>query len=106
MSILTTAFGKPFAKAGFGNYMAAAIHDAGLPCGPDVLQSERCVTHGLRKAAARRLAEAGCSAREIMSVTGHTSLKEAQRYTEDADQERLADEAIGRLTSERRFPNL
>ncbi|WP_442859439.1 tyrosine-type recombinase/integrase [Bosea sp. Tri-49] len=53
--------------------MADAIDAAGLP--------ERCVTHGIRKAAARRLAEAGCTAHEIASITGHKSLNEVQRYT-------------------------
>jgi len=59
---------------------------------------DECVTHGLRKAAARRLAEAGCSALEIMAITGHTSLKEVERYTKDAEQVRLGDAAIERLT--------
>lgn len=59
-TILKTAYGKPFTAAGFGTGMADKIAAAGLP--------QRCVTHGLRKAAARRLAEAGCSAREIMAV--------------------------------------
>jgi enterobacteria phage integrase len=61
-AILRTAFGDPFASNGFGNFMADKIAAAGLP--------ERCVTHGLRRAAARRLAEAGCSANEIMAITG------------------------------------
>jgi integrase len=87
--MLTTSFRKPFTSKGFSNYMAARIALAGLP--------ERCVTHGLRKAAARRLAEAGCSANEIAAVTGHTTLEEVARYTKAADQKRLAQSAIGRL---------
>jgi integrase len=55
------------------------------------------VTHGLRKAAARRLAEAGCSANEIAAITGHTTLKEIERYTKAADQRKLATAAMGRL---------
>ncbi|MGJ0508626.1 MAG: tyrosine-type recombinase/integrase [Methylocystis sp.] len=35
--------------------------------------------HGLRKAAGRRLAEAGCSAKEIMAILGHKTMSEAQR---------------------------
>jgi hypothetical protein len=62
--MLTTAFNKPFSDAGYGNMMADAIAAAGLP--------DRCVLHGLRKAAARRLAEAGCTEKEIAAVTGHT----------------------------------
>jgi integrase len=69
--------------------VAKRIALAGLP--------ERCVAHGLRKAAARRLAEAGCSANEIAAVTGHASLEEVTRYTKAADQKRLARSAIRRL---------
>jgi integrase len=53
--------------------------------------------HGLRKAACRRLAEAGCSANEIMAISGHASLREVERYTKAADQERLARAAMKRL---------
>ncbi|WP_169516598.1 tyrosine-type recombinase/integrase [Kaistia adipata] len=84
--ILTTSFGKPFAVAGYGNYMADSIEGAGLP--------DRCVLHGLRKAAARRMAEAGCSANQIMSITGHSSMDEVERYTRMAAQKRLSSAAV------------
>jgi integrase len=61
---------------------------AGLP---------HCSAHGLRKAAARRLAEAGCTAHEIGAVTGHASLAELVRYTKAADQRRLAEAAWPKL---------
>ena len=41
-----------------------------------------------RKAAARRLAEAGCTVHEIAAITGHTTLKEVERYTKAVDRER------------------
>jgi hypothetical protein len=50
--------------------------------------------HGLRKAAARRLAEAGCTMHEIAAITGHASLSEVQRYRRAADQARLARAAM------------
>src|SRR5262249_26044068 len=53
-----------------------------------------CSAHGLRKAAARRLAEAGCTAHEIGAITGHASLTELVRYTRAADQRRLAEAAM------------
>ena len=53
-----------------------------------------CSAHGLRKAAARRLAEAGCTEHEIAAITGHASLREVARYTRAADQRRLADAAM------------
>jgi integrase len=95
--ILTTAFNRPFSYAGYGNMMAEAIAAAGL--------SERCVLHGLRKAAARRLAEAGCTEKEISAVTGHTTLKEVARYTRAADQKRLAAEAVAKLAEQTKDDN-
>lgn len=66
--------------------ISVAIREAELP--------ERCKAHGLRKAAARRLAEAGCSASEIAAITGHKTLAEVECYTRAANQERLARRAI------------
>jgi integrase len=85
-TILVTAYGQPFSVKGFGNMISTAIREAQLP--------ERCKAHGLRKAAARRLAEAGCSTSEIAAITGHKTLAEVERYTRAADQERLARRAI------------
>lgn len=87
--LLTTAYGEMFTVDGFSQWMRDAISDAGLPIS--------CQPHGLRKAAGRRLAEAGCSAHEIMAILGHRSLAEAERYTKEADQKRLAAAAINRL---------
>ena len=53
--------------------------------------------HGLRKTAAARLAEAGCSTHEIAAITGHKTLQMIQHYTRDADQKRRATAAIFRL---------
>jgi len=52
--------------------------------------------HGLRKAACRRLAEAGCTAPEIAAISGHKSLNEVQRYIEKADRARLARNAVAK----------
>lgn len=88
MPILQTQFGKAFSANGFGNRMRKWCSAAGLP---------DCSSHGLRKAAARRMAEAGCSNKEIMSITGHRTDKEVTRYTKAADQKRLADRAMKAL---------
>ena len=98
-TLLRTSFRKKFSDKGFSNFMAARIGEAGLP--------ERCVTHGLRKAAARRLAEAGCSAKEIASITGHRTLSEIERYTRAAEQRKLAVAAMARLPARPlpEFPN-
>jgi integrase len=88
LTYLTTQFGKPFTAAGFGNWFREQCDAAGL---------SHCSAHGLRKAAARRLAEAGCTAHEIASITGHASLREIVRYTKAADQKRLAVSAMGKV---------
>lgn len=62
-ALLKTSLSQPLTQKWLANFMADAIGKAGLP--------DRCVTHGLRKAAARRLAVAGCSVHEIMAITGH-----------------------------------
>jgi hypothetical protein len=56
-----------------------------------------CSSHGLRKASATRLAEAGCSPHQIMAITGHKSLKEVEVYTKAAGQKGLAMSAMARL---------
>jgi integrase len=89
ISILTTMFGRPFTVDGFSQWMRDAITEAGLPLG--------CRPHGLRKATGRRLAEDGATAKMIMSVLGHTTLAEAERYTEEADQAGLAEDAVVKL---------
>ena len=86
---LTKADGGKFDSAGLGHWFAEAIEQAGLP--------EACVMHGLRKKAAQMLAEVGCSTLEIMSITGHRSLPEVERYTKAASQRKLATAAILRL---------
>jgi integrase len=89
LTFLTTAFGHPFSAAGFTNWFRDICNEAGIPRGLSA--------HGLRKAACRRLAEAGCSANEIAAISGHVSLREVERYTKAADQARMARSAITRL---------
>lgn len=84
--ILKTEYGNGFTVAGYGHWISAAIGQAGLP--------DRCVPHGLRKAAARRLAESGCSSKQIASITGHKTLSEVERYTVAADQKKMAKAAM------------
>jgi integrase len=81
LTFLTTAAGSPYTANGFGNLFRKWCTEAGLP---------QCSAHGLRKAQARRLAEAGCSAPQIAAITGHKTLSEVQRYIEAADQKTLA----------------
>jgi integrase len=91
LTFLVTRDGSPFSPAGFGNLFREWCNQAGLP--------RKCSAHGLRKAACRRLAEAGCSAPEIMSISGHASLREVQRYCAAADQARMARTAMATVAT-------
>jgi integrase len=86
LTFLVTATGKPYGGNAFSEQFRNWCDAAGLP--------QRCKPHGLRKAACRRLAERGCSANEIMAISGHTTMKEIVRYTVAADQARLARNAM------------
>jgi integrase len=88
MTFLVTKLGKPFTPVAFGNWFREQCDMANL---------HHCSAHGLRKAAARRLAEAGCTEHEIAAITGHASLREISRYTKAVDQKRLAAAAMGKV---------
>jgi integrase len=81
--------GRPITRRSLTVLISTAVKGAGL--------SSECVAHGLRKAALRRLAEHGATAKQIQAVSGHKSLAEIERYTQRADQQRLAKAAIGAL---------
>jgi integrase len=81
-TFLQTIRGASRSPNGLGNAMRRWCDAAGLP---------ECTSHGLRKACARRLAEAGATPNMIAAVTGHTTLKEVARYTRDADRAGMAD---------------
>jgi integrase len=87
LTFLTTQYDRPFEASAFSHWFRNRCDEAALP---------HCSAHGLRKAAARRLAEAGCTAHEIGAITGHASLAELVRYTKAADQRRLAEAAMAK----------
>ena len=88
LTFLVSKIGKPHASAGsFGHRIRLWAREAGLT---------GCPLHGLRKACCRRLAELGCSAHEIMAISGHKSLAEVERYTRAVAQERMAERAMAR----------
>ncbi|MFZ1106940.1 MAG: tyrosine-type recombinase/integrase [Rhodomicrobium sp.] len=84
-TILVTGHGKPFSEKYFYNWFKRASKAAGLP---------HCCPHGLRKTAARQLAESGCTELQIQAVTGHRTSKEVSRYTKEANRKLLAQQAF------------
>lgn len=89
VTVINTAYGKPFTVDGYSRFMRDAMDAANLPID--------CKPHGLRKTLGRRLADAGATAHEIMAALGHTTLAEAERYTREADRRRGGRAAIQKL---------
>lgn len=85
---LQTEAGAGFTAAGFGNWFSDRCVEAGVNAGR---------LHGLRKAGATRLAEAGGTEHEIAAFLGHATTQEARTYTKKADRARLADSAMEKL---------
>jgi integrase len=94
---LVTERGRSFTAKAFGEWFSTQCERIGL---------KGLSAHGLRKAACRRLAEAGCSANEIAALSGHKSLNEVARYTRAADQARMARNAVTRMNRQRELANL
>ncbi len=89
LTYLVTRTGKAFTPAGFGNWFRERCNEAGLP---------HCSAHGLRKAMARRLAEAGVTHLQGRAVTGHKSDAMFSHYAAMASRESMADDAMARLS--------
>jgi len=87
-TFISTVRGKARSEKAFTNWLREAAHKAGLPSNSS--------PHGLRKAACRRLAESGCTALEIMSITGHTDITEIERYTKAAERKLLSRTAMAK----------
>ncbi len=74
-TFIRNANGSAMKPESFTNWFREACTKAGVPGS----------AHGLRKAAATQLAEAGASEKTLQAVFGWTSPKQAQNYTKAAD---------------------
>lgn len=93
---LETEFGRPYTIAGLGNAFGEWARDAGLPKG--------CSLHGLRKASAALMAEAGATTKQLQAALGDRTLQQAEVYTRAADNARLAADAFGGVFGEQLDP--
>jgi enterobacteria phage integrase len=96
LTLIGDANGRPIKRAALSALMRNAIKEAGLP--------PRCVSHGLRKAAMRLLAEADATEKQIGAISGHKTLKEIERYTKAADQKKLARAGMDKLRGKKNGP--
>lgn len=87
--LMETQNGAPRTVKGFYNWMKKAASAAG--CDP------RLSPHGLRKSAATRLIDAGCTSAQVCAITGHSSIQEMERYVQARNRRKLGDAAILKL---------
>jgi integrase len=90
LTYIATQYGGPFTVKGFYNWFKRACVKAGLG---------HCSPHGLRKAASRRLAEAGATPLEGRAVTGHKTDRMFAYYAESASKRTLAGAAMGKVVA-------
>lgn len=81
--------GRPVTPESFTNWCRRMVQAAELRKGISA--------HWMRKAVLTRLADTGATPHEIMSVSGHATLEEVERYTKAANRRRLATEAASHL---------
>ena len=83
LTFLVNDYGRPFAKAGFGNKFRDWCVQAGVPGR----------AHGLRKAAAIRVAENGGTVDQLKAIFGWLSNWMPELYVQAADRKRLGSDA-------------
>ena len=88
MVLLTMESGTAYTPKGLSRLFPQWCKQAGLM---------GCSTHGLRKARARILAEAGATELEIMSYLAHATPKEAATYTAAANRAAMTTSAVAKL---------
>lgn len=91
LAFMTAASGATMAAKTFGNWFRQACDAAGVPGS----------AHGLRKAAATRFANAGCTEAELEAIFGWHGGHMASLYTRKADRAKLARSAVSKLQGSR-----
>tara|TARA_R110000751_G_scaffold180038_1_gene286423 strand:+ start:31422 stop:32507 length:1086 start_codon:yes stop_codon:yes gene_type:complete len=87
MLFVLNAHGRPFKPETFGNWFSDKCVRAGI--------TGRA--HGLRKAGATRLANAGATEFEVMAFLGHHTPNEARTYVKKASRSKLGDSGMEKL---------
>lgn len=84
--VVMTEYGDTYSHKSLTNSMQEWTRKAGLPAG--------CTIHGLRKTLGKLAAEGGATTRMSMDLLTHTDIAHAELYSRDADQQRLAADAL------------
>jgi hypothetical protein len=80
LTLIATEAGAGYTKEAFGNQFRHWCDEAGIPKGYSA--------HGVRKYAAKVRAELGATAHQLMAWFGWLTMREAERYTRDAERRR------------------
>jgi integrase len=88
--VVVTAYKKPFSAKSLTGMMAHWTDMADMGAG--------CTLHGLRKTLGKLLAESGSTTRQLMEMLGHDDIHHAELYSREAEQQRMAKDAMTRLT--------
>jgi len=88
VTILTSKRGLPFKDDYFRHVVKRIADAAGI---------DGYTWHGLRKTATAALADAGCTEREIMEITGHKTHQMVSHYMQGSSKKRRARAAIRKL---------
>jgi integrase len=91
LTFLVNERGRPYSEKNFNDHFRTWCNEAGLP--------KDCVPHGVRKAGCTLLGDSGCTTREIMSISGHRTSKEVDRYTEGYDRKHAAVRAQAKVAA-------
>jgi integrase len=89
-TLIVTDFGKPFSRAGFGNWFGDRCRDAGL---------KHRSAHGLRKALTRRAADLNVSQQGLKALGQWENDEEVRLYAGSANRNRMAEEALAAVVA-------
>jgi integrase len=89
-ALIVTEFGKPFSRAGFGNWFGDKCRDAGL-----IGRS----AHGLRKSLTRRAADLNVSQQGLKALGQWENDEEVRIYAGSANRNRMAEEALAAVVA-------
>jgi integrase len=97
LTFLVSQWGGPYSADRIGRLFRRWATAAGLP--------KRGRLHGLKKGGMRRLAEAELTTHQLMAISGHKTLSEVERYTEEFNRKKLASSGMKKRTENAELAN-
>jgi integrase len=92
--VLMNGYGQPFSSKSLTGMMAHWCRQAGIPVASKKEGTHGFTLHGLRKNFGIKLALDGATGPQIMNAMGHSSIREADPYLQEANRKRLVADAF------------